>query len=104
MVGASACIRGDLVLRLGGIRGALDETEKEERRNLWLRWLPLFRELYRTCYEATETKGESGSTQAAVLAYMRHRQHRMRPTIADLISKGYYGGRIKSETVDLSTG
>lgn len=83
---------------------ALEETEKEERRNLWLRWLPLFRELYRTCYEATETKGENGSTQAAVLAYMLHRQHRMHPTIADLISKAYYRGRIKSETVDPNTG
>lgn len=77
----------------------LPETEKAERRDLWLAWLPLFGQLHRTCTEAVPAPRE-GEAERGVLASMLYQQHRMHPTIAGLISAAYYDRPIESLTVD----
>jgi hypothetical protein len=77
---------------------ALSDTEKDERRTLWLNWLPVFAQLHRNCSEAVQE--ESGPHASGVLASMLWQQHRMHPTIAGLISAAYYDRPIESMTVD----
>lgn len=83
---------------------ALENGDREVRQTLWLRWLPVFAELYRACFQAIQPPDGSFPTVGGLLAYMLHQQHRMHPDIAELISKAYYRGRIKSETIDKKTG
>jgi hypothetical protein len=77
---------------------ALSDADKDERRTLWLSWLPVFAQLHRNCLEAVPQ--ETGPHAAGVLASMLWQQHRMHPTIAGLISAAYYDRPIESMTVD----
>ena len=83
---------------------ALEDGDREARQTLWLRWLPVFAELYRACFQAIQPSDGSSRAVSGLLAYMLHHQHRMHPDIAELISNAYYRGRIKSETIDEKTG
>ncbi len=77
---------------------ALSDTEKDERRTLWLNWLPFFAQLHRNCSQAVPDEG--GVESSGVLASMLWQQHRMHPTIAGLISAAYYDRPLESMTVD----
>lgn len=70
--------------------------EKDDRKKLWQSWLAFFRQLYQACLQANEVNEEPG---APVLARMLSQQHRMHPVIAELVSKAYYRGGIKSATI-----
>jgi serine/threonine protein kinase len=78
----------------------MDYTDRAERRDLWLLWLPLFGQLHRTCTEAVPKPGDGSTPVHGVLASMLYQQHRMHPTIAGLISAAYYERPIESLTVD----
>ena len=69
-----------------------DEDEKSERLKMWTDWLSVFAQLHRICEEKIRT--------GPGLSSMLEQQHRMHPTIAELISLAYYDGKIKSMTVD----
>lgn len=69
-----------------------DEDEKSDRLKMWTDWLSVFAQLHRTCEEKIRT--------GPGLSSMLEQQHRMHPTIAELISLAYYDGKIKSMTVD----
>jgi hypothetical protein len=69
-----------------------DDSEKSDRLKMWSDWLAVFAQFHRTC----EEKKWSGPS----LVDMLWQQHRMHPTIAELISRAYYDRKIVSMTVD----
>lgn len=79
----------DLILRWQ----KYSDGEKEERQKLWRNWLSFFERLYETCFQVRTANGDTGA-----LAEMLSRQHRMHPTIAELVSRAYYEGKITSGT------
>lgn len=70
------------------------DAEKSERTKLWRRWLGFFEQLYKTCFGV-----RAAGAATPVLAEMLSRQHRMHPTIAELVSRAYYSSKITSGTV-----
>jgi DNA polymerase III delta prime subunit len=80
----------------------MDQVELAERRDLWLSWLPVFKQLHRTCTEAIPVPTDGSVPKHGLLASMLYQQHRMHPTIAGLISEAYYDRPIESLTIDES--
>lgn len=98
---AGGKLDSDLVLRWQ----RYTEDEKAQRRKLWLDWLPFFKKLYTMCFQARSANGENeedAETGPPLLAQMLQQQHRMHPTIAELVSRAYYMGTVKSGTVDIT--
>lgn len=79
----------------------LEPDERESRRQLWLQWLPFFRQLHERCLRVKEpASARSDGANAGAIASMLSQQHRMHPTIADLVSSAYYKNGIQSMTLD----
>jgi hypothetical protein len=91
----------DLVLRWNLLDARPDKSggpgAKDEHRAEWRRWLKTFKEIHDSCARATAQKG-SVAVNATPMASMLSHQHRMHPTIADLISVAYYDEPLISET------
>jgi len=71
---------------------SLEDQEKQLRRDFWLPWLGVFEQIYFRC--------EENIAQEPKLSQMLSQQHRMHPTISDLVSQSFYLGKIRSMTVD----
>jgi hypothetical protein len=79
-----------------------EDAEKAERRQLWLRWLKFFDNLYDSCLRAKKPDDAEENPDPPgppVLAERLWQQHRMHPTIATLVSNAYYEREIVSGTV-----
>jgi len=76
--------------------GKYDELEKIDCERNWKDWLGFFRKLHKTC----SRMGDPNDPGDKAMAKMLNQQHRMHPTIGDLVSKAYYRGRIRHMTVD----
>jgi hypothetical protein len=73
----------------------LSSEDLADRERHWKAWLPFFKRLYDICYQRIPREDDH-----AVLASMLNQQHRMHPTIANLVSKAFYSEPIISMTVD----
>ena len=72
----------------------LEPDEQTRSVELWNSWLKVFSKLYEEC--AATTQFEQGP--GAQLAQMLWEQHRMHPTIAELVSRAYYDDENKEVT------
>ena len=87
--------KGDDLVDRGLIRKwhrEYDSATKDRCRNMWINWLPVFDRLFQTCNERT------GRDQNLGLWSTLTQQHRMHPTIANLVSEAFYDGKIQSMT------
>src|SRR5205814_1781949 len=73
-----------------------DDAQREARRDLWLRWLPTFAELYRICYQSRQATDRDAPDARGTLAEWLWQQPRIPPVIADLVSHAYYARPIQS--------
>lgn len=76
--------------------GKYDKLEKIECERSWKEWLGFFKKLHESCSRADDPNGPSDKAMAKML----NQQHRMHPTIGDLVSNAYYRGQIRHMTVD----
>ncbi len=78
-----------------------DDGEKSWRKDSWLSWLRFFETLHIMCSRAKgpESMSHGDAAGAPVLAQMLSHQHRMHPTIAELVSRAYYKRALDSETI-----
>lgn len=74
--------------------GTWSGKERQERQKKWGDWLRVFRDTFKRC-EQFESRKACGQL---------NRQHRMHPTIAEMISTAFYKGDIVSKTVDETNG
>jgi hypothetical protein len=74
--------------------GALEIEERNQCVRLWSDWLNIFAKLHNECAAVTQVPGAPD----ARLADMLWEQHRMHPTIAELVSRAYYDEEDKEET------
>jgi hypothetical protein len=72
--------------------------EREEFKAYARTWLNTFERLFDYCSRATSTQKLTLDTSDGAAAGMLSRQHRMHPTIGDLISTAYYDGRLVNRT------
>ena len=79
-----------------------DELEKMDCEKSWKSWLNFFSYLHDACARVDPHYSSDDPTRSSnkAMAKMLNQQHRMHPTIAELVSKAYYRGQIKSMTVD----
>ncbi|MEZ4408041.1 MAG: AAA domain-containing protein [Polyangiales bacterium] len=73
---------------------ALDQEERNQCVRLWSDWLKVFAKLHQECAAVSAFQ----RAPDAPLADMLWEQHRMHPTIADLVSRTYYDDEDKEET------
>lgn len=73
--------------------GKYSEDEKKECEKDWKDWLRFFSKMHEVC-------SRKGNTGENAMAKMLNQQHRMHPTIAELVSKAYYRSQIRSMTTD----
>ena len=73
-------------------RSEYSADTKNRCRDMWINWLPVFDRLFQTCNERT------GRDQNPGLWSTLTQQHRMHPTIANLVSDAFYDGKIQSMT------
>lgn len=94
--------RGGLVdVELINAWQSLDEGERKNRQEFYRQWLATFERLHQICGQVLpDDANVADDAQSPKLTAMLSHQHRMHPTIAELISRAYYRGRIVSETVD----
>lgn len=78
----------------------LPEHEKAQRRDFYLEWLQTFRRVYENCCRSIRYPGARPNDAVPELSSMLSQQHRMHPTIGDLISRSYYDGRLHNATYD----
>ena len=64
------------------------------------RWRKTFSQIYEQCDQATNTDDPDAVRSAGMITG----QHRMHPTIGELISETYYKGELRNATVDPATG
>ncbi len=80
---------------------AMDEEDRKEHRNHFGQWLATFERMHEVCSDViADGEAESDEQHVRPLTAMLSRQHRMHPTIAELVSKAYYRDSIVSETMD----
>ena len=80
---------------------SMDDEDRREHREYFGQWLATFERLHEVCSGVlADGKAESDDQHVRPLTAMLSRQHRMHPTIAELVSKAYYRGSIISETTD----
>lgn len=74
--------------------------ERAEFKEYARRWLNTFERIFEYCSIATGTKKLTLDTADGAAAGMLSRQHRMHPTIGDLISAAYYDNGLVNRTLD----
>lgn len=76
------------------------ESDRNDFKEYLQTWLNTFDRVFALCSMATGEKTLTEDTANGSSAGMLVRQYRMHPTIGDLISEVYYGGKLQSMTVD----
>ncbi len=77
-----------------------DPSERAEFKEYARRWLNTFGRIFDYCSVATGTLKLTLDQADGAAAGMLSRQHRMHPTIGDLISAAYYDNNLVNRTVD----
>jgi superfamily I DNA and/or RNA helicase len=94
--------RAGNLLDVDWIRGWRDRNDEErsEFKEYARRWLNTFERVFEYCSVATGTAKLTLERADGFAAGMLSRQHRMHPTIGDLISRTYYNDSLVNRTLD----
>jgi hypothetical protein len=94
--------RAGSLLDLEWVRSWRDRElgEQAEFKDYARQWLNTFERVFDYCSGATGARKLTVDQADGAAAGMLSRQHRMHPTIGDLISNAYYGGTLVNRTLD----